>query len=423
MNVAAILLRIIAVSVLTLIYCSVYLISLLRPAWRKRGFRRQDRILVIGTFHNPNWFQSHIVPLAKCRIGQVILVCDEPVFQLENVHYICPPKIANRLLTRAGAKFFYAVAASVRYRPDMYMGYHIFPGAISALVLGSIFNRPACYQDTSGPLELAGGGWKAENRLLVALGGPSKLVEWAVFTVVRRFDMIVVRGRSAKQYIEDIGCRNMLSIITGSIDVKGEWYNWDQRDIDLIFVGRLIKAKNPAVFLATVVELNRNIPNIRAVMIGEGPDMAELAGLCTEHGLNGQVELLGQRNDVMAWYQRAKVFVLPSAWEGVSIAMLEAMASGCVPVVSKVGDLGDLVVPGKNGYLIDEIKTESFSKHTARLLQDQAHWAEYSRQARLDAMNYSGLTAVADKWHHDLNRLIAGQSGKVRKLSDTEQEK
>lgn len=408
MKLAILILRPVAIVTLSLIYMTVFAISLARPKRDNKTFKKRGRILVIGTFHNPNWFQSHIVPLARCAVGEVILVCDAPVFELDNIKYVCPPRIMNILFTRALAKLIYAFTNSIRYRPDMFMGYHIFPGAISALVLGSIFNRPACYQDTSGPLELSGGGWQAENRLLVALGGPSNVVEKAVFAVVRRFDMIVVRGNSAKQFIENLGYKGFLTIITGSIDIKEAWNELENRDIDLIFVGRLIKAKNPLVFIDVVLKLKNDLVDIRAVVIGDGPDKNELVDYCKDNGLETNVEILGQRNDVMDWYRRSKVFVLPSAWEGLSIAMIEAMASGTVPVVSDVGDLKDLVQQGKNGYLLDVTDIDGFSEHARDLLQDQKKWLALSKESRKSSLEYSGLEAVSIKWQENISRVVSG---------------
>lgn len=402
------ILRPIAVIALSTIYTMVYMVSLLRPAWRDRRFTKKQQILVIGTFHNPNWFQSHIVPLAKCRAGKVILVCDEPVFEIENIHYVCPSRIMNLLFTRAGAKLIYAFFVALRSRPDLFMGYHIFPGAISALVLGSIFNRPSCYQDTSGPLELSGGGWNAENRLLVALGGPSKLVEKCVFAVVRCFDMIVVRGTTASEFIQNTGYKKQLTIITGSIDITDEWNSWQNRDIDLVFVGRLIKAKNPHIFLDVVRQLRDHLPHIKAVMIGDGPDIEALRESCLKHDLGNNLEILGQRNDVMDWYRRSKLFVLPTAWEGVSIAMIEAMASGSIPIVSNVGDLKDLVDHGKTGYLIDDIQSEGFIKYAKELLDNKERWQDLSTASRKCALAYSGLDAIADKWHEQIEILTTG---------------
>lgn len=406
----ALVLRPIAIIALTLIYSLVYLISLIRPAWRNRSFKRKGEILVIGTFHNPNWFQSHIVPLSRCGAGKVVLVCDTPVFDVENIVYVCPSRIVNRLFTRAGAKLIYAFMVALRSRPDMFMGYHIFPGAISALVLGSIFNRPSCYQDTSGPLELSGGGWNAENRLLVALGSPSKLVEKCAFAVVRQFDMIVVRGNTAKAYIQQTGYTKQLTIITGSIDIQDEWNPWQSRDVDMIFVGRLIKAKNPAIFLKVVEQIKKQLPEIKAVLVGDGPDMDVLTEYCHTHDLTNNVEILGQRNDVMDWYRRAKVFVLPTAWEGLSIAMIEAMASGSVPIVSNVGDLKDLVNHSNNGYLVDDIKHENFTRFANELLQDKDKWQNLSTSCRERALAYSGLDAIAAKWQEQIEILTSVQT-------------
>src|SRR3990170_8877786 len=149
--------RMTAIIVLSISYTITVLLSkiLKRTKMRKRI---SNRILVIATFHNPNWFYSHIEPLALSGIREVVLVCDHPIGRINGVRYYCPSKLLSAIFSRAGAKFLWAIICGFKYKPDLYIGYHIFPAGISALIIARIFNRPACYQVTSGPLELEGGG-------------------------------------------------------------------------------------------------------------------------------------------------------------------------------------------------------------------------------------------------------------------------
>jgi len=149
--------RILATAGVTATYAVTRWVS--RRFARARAGRPTGCIVVIGTFHNPNWFHSHIRPLARSGVGTVVLICDEPVDSIRGVRVHCPPRLLQVLVTRAGAKLVWAVLCGWRYRPDLYMVYHIFPCALIALFVARLFGRPASYQVTSGVLELEGGGW------------------------------------------------------------------------------------------------------------------------------------------------------------------------------------------------------------------------------------------------------------------------
>lgn len=398
-------LRILATVLLAASYSIVAVLSRLSGR-RGRGMRRSSRILVIGTFHNPNWFHSHIGPLCQCGVQEVILVCDHPMDQKERLRYACPPRIVSMLLSRAAAKFIWAVLYGIRFRPDLYMGYHIFPAAISALAAARILNRPACYQVTSGQTELEGGGWLAENRILNALGAPSSAIEKMASAVVSEFDLVVVRGSGAKKYLRAFGYERQLAIITGSAEVPQSCLEHNARDIDVIFVGRLTDCKRPDQFVAIMQEVVRLRSTLKAVMIGDGPNEEKLIHQIAGQGLQGNVELLGKRKDVATLMARSRVFVLTSRSEGLSIAMIEAMMSGVVPVVADVGDLKDLVQDGVNGYVVAGDDIATFLHHILRLLDESDLWQCCSRNASDVAKDYSSIDAITGKWRDEIDVLM-----------------
>ena len=419
------LLRAAALVALTFIYRAAWLLA---RALGRRGHgvaRRSGSILAIGTFHNPNWIQSHLRPLARSGIGEVILVCDPEVRAMAStpiarVRFECPPWWMARLLSRALAKFLWSIRCGWRYRPDLYMGYHIFPAAVSALVVARLFNRPACYQDTSGPLELEGGGWHAENRLLTALQRPSPSVERAVSAVVREFDSVVVRGSGAQRYIRSLGYRGSMAVITGSVEPAAGWLGFGQRTIDIAFVGRLTEYKRPDRFVATLAEVVRALPATRAVMIGDGPDAEALRAQADPLGLAANLPFLGKRSDVDELLARTRVFMLTSRWEGLSIAMIEAMAAGAVPVVADVGDLADLVADGVNGFVVPPDDIAGYARACVRLLSNEADWRGFSRQALDGALAYSGIDAIARRWALHLATVIANPDLTAVHASQTE---
>ena len=114
-----------------------------------------------------------------------------------------------------------------------------------------------------------------------------------------------------------------------------------------------------------------------AAIVGDGRLREELEVYAESLGLTENIEFLGKRKDVEELLMHSKVFVLPSKSEGLSIAMIEAMSAGVVPVVPDVGDLGDRVIDGVNGYLIEPNKIEEYAEIILSLLQDQDKLNEF----------------------------------------------
>lgn len=387
------------------VYGVTWLVAVISRVIPRRRWKPNGRIAVTGAFFNLNWYLSHIRPLARSGVGEVILVTEEPQQPIEGVTFACPPRWLSWVISRAGAKFIWMFVVGFLRRPDMYMGYHIFPSAVSALCVARMLNRPACYQDTSGPTELQGGGWRAENRVLAGLGGPSALIESLVRRVVREFDLVVVRGTKAAAFLRELGYRKNLAIVTGSVQTPERWSTRDERDCDLIFVGRLTECKRPDRFISIVAGVAKQIPWVTAMVVGDGPEIATVQRQARAMGVDDRIVFLGKREDVSELLCRSKVYVLTSRSEGLSIAMIEAMANGAVPVVSDVGDLRDLVSHGANGFVIAEDAMDDFCDTIARLLLDESAWKEYSLAAVQSATEYSGLQTISDRWREELGKV------------------
>lgn len=118
----------------------------------------------------------------------------------------------------------------------------------------------------------------------------------------------------------------------------------------IVSVGRLKSPKDP---LTLVHALGRLEPgSFRAALVGDGPDRPQLAAAIHCAGLDGSVELLGERFDVPAVLASADVFVLSSLSEGLPISVLEAMAAGLPVIASLVGGVPEMVVHGETGFLV-----------------------------------------------------------------------
>jgi len=387
----------------------ILLLSIYGFTWLVARWAPGGRILVTGTFYNPNWYLSHIGPLCRSGVEDVIVVTDDFQASLDRVRCVCWPGWLSKVLGRVGARAVAVVAAGLRYRPDLYMGYHLGPGACTALIAGKLMGRPTCYQMTGGPVEIIGGGVYAAEGIGAPLGQPSKVIEAMAFAVVRQFDLVVVRGSKAKEFLAAHGIKGAVATITGSVDNHLPCAG-TVRDIDLIFVGRLSPIKQVHQFVDIVSAVTRSGGHVKAVIVGDGPLRAALQAYARQLGLADHIEFLGQRKDVGALLGRSKVFVLTSKSEGLSIAMAEAMSAGVVPVVADIGELSDLVVDSVNGYLIEPDDMDKYAQTAMLLLQNQVLWNQCSRKAIEVARKHCDIDVVSEKWRQHLQDTIRGAS-------------
>ena len=122
-----------------------------------------------------------------------------------------------------------------------------------------------------------------------------------------------------------------------------------------------------------------------------------MESLTAELGIVGAVTFAGQQDNVEDWLHRARVFVLTSDSEGLSLALMEAMMSGLPAVVSRVGDLADLVEDGVNGHLVSERTPEAFARPLLALLRDPERLGQYSEAAAVSASRHRPA-AVTQRW-------------------------
>jgi len=156
---------------------------------RASARQRSGRAVVVGTFHNPGWYRSHIVPLAASGLCEVIVVTHGALPQVDGVTLRTPPGWLTKVSGRTVSKLIWTIVVGKRSDADLFIGYHVIPNATIALVAARVLGRAACYQMTGGPIELIGGGYQAtENGVVGHLGRPSARLERLAFAAAGAFD-------------------------------------------------------------------------------------------------------------------------------------------------------------------------------------------------------------------------------------------
>ena len=114
----------------------------------------------------------------------------------------------------------------------------------------------------------------------------------------------------------------------------------------VIAVGRLVEQKNHARFVAAAAEVAAVRPDVRFLVVGDGPLRAALSAQVRSLGLEDRLTLTGVRHDVPALAARADLVVFSSDWEGLSLVALEALAAGTPVLSTPVEGMRDLLDGG-----------------------------------------------------------------------------
>jgi glycosyltransferase involved in cell wall biosynthesis len=163
-------------------------------------------------------------------------------------------------------------------------------------------------------------------------------------------------------------------------------------------VGRLAAPKDPNTLIDAVRLVRESVRDAQLVLIGSGPEEARVRERIQERGAAGYVHLLGERPDVAALLPHLDVFVLSSASEGHSIAILEAMSAARPIVATRVGGNADLLADGRCGVLTPPGEAEPMADAIGRLLRDRAVAQALATQARRRFLDSFSLDRMGEAY-------------------------
>jgi glycosyltransferase involved in cell wall biosynthesis len=170
------------------------------------------------------------------------------------------------------------------------------------------------------------------------------------------------------------------------------------QDVPLVaLVARLVLIKDVPTFLRSIALLSNSIPNVQAVVVGDGEDRANLERLADELGLRSRCQFLGWRADMADVYASADVVALSSLNEGAPVTVIEAMATGRAVVATAVGGVPDVVVHGQTGLLVPPRRPGELAAALRTVLTDSALRQAFGRAGQERALAcFAAPRLVAD---------------------------
>ena len=168
-------------------------------------------------------------------------------------------------------------------------------------------------------------------------------------------------------------------------------------------VGRLAAVKNPGLlveaFAAARIRNAAFAERARLVLVGDGPLEAETRAQVTRLGLAEVTWMPGARSDVPQCLQALDLLCLPSLAEGISNAILEAMACGLPVLATDVGGNRELVSQDETGWLLPSGDREALAQLLLRCFEDPARTRAAGAAARARAVTQFSLQTMVDQYH------------------------
>ncbi len=170
-------------------------------------------------------------------------------------------------------------------------------------------------------------------------------------------------------------------------------------------MGSLYPVKGHRFLLEAMPEILRRWPKARLLVIGRGELEVVLKEQVERLAIGANVHFLGMRPDVPRLLSLLDVFVLPSLSEGLSLALLEAMASGKPVVATRVGGNPELIDHGKTGFLIQPEDEKDLAAHLLNLLSDPGMMQQFGRQASERVREHFSMGQMVDRYRDLYARL------------------
>jgi glycosyltransferase involved in cell wall biosynthesis len=163
-------------------------------------------------------------------------------------------------------------------------------------------------------------------------------------------------------------------------------------------VGNLTPKKDHRTLLDACASALSDVPNLRLVVIGSGPLEADLHSYVNERGLADVVLLAGSRGDVPDLLPAFDIFAMSSRYEGLPIALMEAMAAGLPSVLTAVGGIPEMVTNGVEGLLVPAGHSADMAAGITRLARDGQFRAEMAAAAQERGRTFDIRNATKRIW-------------------------
>lgn len=363
----------------------------------------EDILLVTNV--GPTILRSYFAPLAALDgVRRLTIVRDRGFVPFaSNVEWRDSSggtKSFARVMIRAAR----VVVTVARRRPTSIMVMHWFPDGFYIYPIARVFRIPVIAHIIGGKAEIDAGARKIALSRAPAM--VKRTAQAVTRTLLNRIGALTFTGTSTLRHFRELGVRSpSLHVLYPLVPYDEAVVPLAARTADIVYVGRIDADKRFDRFLRVVAALARDRAELRVTVCGlsAADVLADDATRCVVMPDSARITYLGHVPDVRPHLRAARIFVLSSDSEGLSLAMLEAMGCGTVPVVTAVGDIGSALDECGAGIAVRLVSDEdanvaSVASAAASVLADRDAWARHSSRAHAHIRDRHSLQATQARW-------------------------
>lgn len=207
---------------------------------------------------------------------------------------------------------------------------------------------------------------------------------------------------------DDRFSRRKTTTIWNGIDLDRFEYHGPAANSVAISVARLSPEKDFSTLLRAVWILIQDFPEFRLQIVGDGPERGHLKTLSHDLKLDEHIEFLGECSDVPQRLAKAGFFVSATRTEGISLTLLEAMATGLPVVTTRVGGNPEIVQEGRTGRLVKEGCPERLANAMREMLLDRDGWPVMGELARQRVEQHFNVRSMVRQYESLYDELLGG---------------
>jgi glycosyltransferase involved in cell wall biosynthesis len=207
---------------------------------------------------------------------------------------------------------------------------------------------------------------------------------------------------------------NGVPVTSGNADRVRREFGCGKDDIVILAVGNLDARKNHRMLLEALVRLRGEglaAPWKVIIAGGRGGDQhSHLLGYVQSHHLEDRVHIVTGRDDIADLQAITDIFVMPSLWEGLPMALLEAMVAGKAILASRTAGIPEAIVDGREGMLVPPGDLDAFAGALRTLLTDSSRRHSLAAAAKERATREFTVQIMADRYLELYRQAFAGAS-------------